>query len=165
MANRATVKGRMLLLAGAVAAVGAAAVLVRTDLLLHRGFGVALDVPRPGLSFEITSAPAQGAVAGDEGYWLTRADVESPALFAKPLAIGDRITIASRDGRERRLEVVDLKALGGSSAHAGRHGHARLLLVTCRVAGEAAERAEAHVRFIIEAESAELAPPAPAKAL
>ena len=40
-----------------------------------------------------------------------------------------------------------------------------LLLVTCRVTGEAAERADAPVRFIIEAEPAVPALPAPAKAL
>ena len=103
----------------------------------------------------------QGAV-GDEGYWLTRAEVESPTPFAKPLAIGDRITIAGRDGRERHLEVVDLKAIGGHHVRATPAVHMRLLLVTCRVVGEGAE---APVRFIIEAEPAEPAAPAPAKAL
>jgi hypothetical protein len=102
---------------------------------------------------------------GDEGYWLTRAEVESPAPFAKPLAVGDRITIAGRDGRERQLEVVDLKAIGGKTVRVAGTAHVRLLLVTCRVTGEAAEQADAPVRFIIEAEPAVPALPAPAKAL
>jgi hypothetical protein len=166
MASSTTVKSRLVVLAGiAVAAVVGAAVL-RTDVLLSRGFGNALDASRPGLSFETTAGKpsAQGAV-GDEGYWLTRAEVESPTPFAKPLAIGDRITIAGRDGRERHLEVVDLKAIGGNSTRAAGAAHPRLLLVTCRIAGEGADRVEAPVRFIVEAEPAAPAVPAPAKAL
>ena len=168
MAYTATVKGRMLVLAGVVVAVATAAgvVAVGNDGLINRGFGNALDPLRPALSFEATTTPTRGAIAGDEGFWLTRSEVESPAPFAKPLAIGDSITIAGRDGRERRLEVVDLKTLGGKATVVGnRHGHGRLLLVTCRVAADAAERAEAPVRFIIEAGPVEAAPPAPAKAL
>ena len=106
-------KSRVVVLAGVAAAVAAGAAVLRTDLLLSRGFGNALDASRPGLSFETAAGKPHGAGAGDEGYWLTRAEVESPTPFAKPLAIGDRITIAGRDGRERQLEVVDLKALGG----------------------------------------------------
>jgi hypothetical protein len=163
MAYRAMVKGRMLVLAGAAAAVAAGVGMARTDLLLSRGFDNALDGLRPGLSFDVAVAPAPRNAAADEGFWLTRADVESPAPFAKPLAVGDSITIAGRDGRERRLEVVDLKAVGSNPAP-GRAPHSRLLLVTCRVAGEAAA-ADAPVRFIVEAEAAETVAPAPAKAL
>ena len=161
-----TMKSRVVVLAGVAAAAAAGAAALHTDLLLSRGFGNALDASRPGLSFETTAGKpsTQGAV-GDEGYWLTRAEVESPTPFAKPLAIGDRITIAGRDGRERQLEVVDLKAIGGHHARATVAVHPRLLLVTCRVAGEAPDRTEAPVRFIIEAEPAAPVAPAPAKAL
>ena len=89
---------------------------------------------------------------------------ERPPPSAKPLAIGDRITIAGRDGRERHLEVVDLKAIGGNTVRATGAAHPRLLLVTCRVSGEG-RPGEAPVRFIVEAEPAEPAVPAPAKAL
>jgi hypothetical protein len=41
----------------------------------------------------------------------------------------------------------------------------RLLLITCRVAGEAADRADAPVRFIIEAEPVLRTLATPAKAL
>jgi hypothetical protein len=168
MASNATLKSRVIVVAGFAVAVAAGAGVLRSDLLLNRGFGNALEASRPGLSFDKVKAkePAHGATAvGDEGYWLTRAEVESPTPFAKPLAVGDRITIAGRDGRERQLEVVDLKAVGGNAARTLRTGGMRLLLVTCRVTGEGADRADAPVRFIIEAEPAVPALPAPAKAL
>lgn len=167
MVSRATLKSRLTVLAGIVIAAAAGAALARTDLLLSRGFGNALDAQRPGLSFEMVTTKEQprGAAAGDEGYWLTRAEVESPTPFGKPLTVGDRITISGHDGAERQLEVVDLKAIGGSSARTGQMAHPRLLLVTCRVAGDTAGQAEASVRFIIEAEPSIPATPAPAKAL
>jgi hypothetical protein len=168
MPSNATLKSRAITVAaGLVFAVAAGVVVMRGDLLLSHGFGHALDASRPGLSFDTAAAkaPTRGAPVGDEGYWLTRAEVESPAPFAKPLAVGDRITIAGHDGRERQLEVVDLKTVGGSAPRALRAGSMRLLLVTCRVTGDSAEQANAPVRFIIEAEPAAPTLPAPAKAL
>ncbi len=160
-------KTRAVVVAGFALAIAAGVGVLRSDLLLNRGFGNALDASRPGLSFDtaLPKAPVQGARVGDEGYWLTRADVESPTPFAKPLAVGDRITIAGREGRERHLEVVDLKAVGGSAARVLRTGAMRLLLVTCRVTGEGADPADAPVRFIIEAEPVARQLPPPAKAL
>ncbi len=162
---------RMIVLSGLALALAAGAGLARTDLFVGPGFGKALEKPRAGLSFDsaATRARAEATAAGDEGYWLTRAEVESPGPFAKPVAIGDRITIAGRDGGERQLEVVDLKAIGGNLVRTGTD-HVRLLLVTCRVVGPAggqpAERAEAPVRFIVEAGPQPMpATPAPAKAL
>ena len=167
MASSPTLKSRVVVLTGIAVAVAAGATVLRTDLLLSRGFGHALEAPRPGLSFDAATAkePKQGVTVGDEGYWLTRAEVESPAPFGKPLAVGDRITIAGRDGRERQLEVMALKLVGDNPARANRALPMRLLLVTCRVTGETGERADAPVRFIIEAEPASPALPAPAKAL
>jgi len=108
MASNATSKSRVIVLSkthaivvtGFALAAAAGVGVMRSDLLLNRGFGHALEASRPGLSFDTvaTKAPAKGATVGDEGYWLTRADVESPSPFAKPLAVGDRITIAGRDG-------------------------------------------------------------------
>lgn len=168
MASSATLKSRVIVLAGVAVAAAAGAAVLRTDLLLSRGFDHALEAPRPGLSFETAASkdPAQATTAGDEGYWLTRAEVESPTPFAKPIAVGDRISIAGRDGHERHLEVVDLKAIGGNVARAAGPAHPRLLLVTCRIVGEGAGLAEAPVRFIVEAEPVAPATPlAPAKAL
>ena len=167
MASNVTFKSRVIVMTAVAVAVAAGAGVLRSDLLLNRGFGNALEASRPGLSFDTvaTKAPTLGATVGDEGYWLTRAEVESPTPFAKPLAVGDRITIAGRDGRERQLEVVDLKAVGGNATRAIHAGGMRLLLVTCRVTGDGADQAAAPVRFIIEAEPAAPALPAPAKAL
>ncbi|HJU31462.1 MAG TPA: hypothetical protein VJ740_08410 [Hyphomicrobiaceae bacterium] len=166
MASKATSKGRMFAAAGLVVAVTAGAGVLRSDLLLNRGFGQALEASRPALSFDTSTADSrpQGATVGDEGFWLTRAEVESPTPFAKPLAVGDRITISGREGRERQLEVVDLRTVGGNARGAG--GTAlRLLLVTCRVSGDGADQANAPVRFIVEAEPSAPVRPAPAKAL
>jgi len=167
MASSPTLKSRVMMLTGIAVAIAAGATVLRTDLLLSRGFGHALEAPRPGLSFDATAPKVlqQGVTVGDEGYWLTRAEVESPAPFGKPLAVGDRITIAGRDGRERQLEVMGLKLVGDNPGRANRALPMRLLLVTCRVTGETGERADAPVRFIIEAEPASLALPTAAKAL
>jgi hypothetical protein len=168
MASKATSRGRVIAMAGCVTAVVVAGVgVMRSDVLLNRGFGHALQMARPGLSFDGSATKVQdrASAVGDEGYWLTRAEVESPAPFAKPLAVGDRITIAGHDGRERQLQVVDLRAVGGNAARPLRSGGMRLLLVTCRVTGEAGDRADAPVRFIIEAEPVTRALPTPAKAL
>ena len=166
MASRATSKGRIFAAAGLAVAVMAGAGVLRSDLLLNRGFGQALEASRPALSFDTSTADPrpQSTTVGDEGFWLTRAEVESPTPFAKPLAVGDRITISGREGRERQLEVVDLRSVGGNARGTGSHA-LRLLLVTCRVSGDGADQASAPVRFIIEAEPAAPARPAPAKAL
>jgi len=168
MASNMTSQSRVIAVAGiAMAVVGAGVGVLRSDLLLDRGFGNALQATRPGLSFDAAAARSQdhAAAVGDEGYWLTRSEVESPAPFAKQLAVGDRISIAGRDGRERQLEVVDLKAIGGNAVRPLRAGGMRLLLVTCRVTGEVPDRADAPVRFVIEAEPMQRALAAPAKAL
>jgi hypothetical protein len=145
------------LLSAVMGALAVAAGVLYSDRLLSDGFDRALALSRDGLSFDaVPSRRPSPAAAGDEGFWLTKAEVESPAPFAKPLAVGDRITIAGSDGRERRLEVVDLKAVGGD---AGRSAvRSRLLLVSCRVTGKASESAEAMVRFLIEVAAPESVP-------
>jgi hypothetical protein len=154
-------KAFFLLLSGVAGVLAVAAGVLYSDRLLSNGFEKALALSREGLSFDAApSRLSSASAAGDEGFWLTQAEVQSPAPFAKPLAVGDRITIVGSDGRERRLEVVDLKAVGGRVAAA----RGRLLLVSCRVTGKASEAAEATVRFLIEVAAPESVPP-PAKAL
>lgn len=154
MLHTATSKARVIALAGCatLAAVGAA--LWQTDLLVARGFGKALEVVKPTLSFQpATKGNHRQAVAGDEGYWLTRADVESPTPFAKPLSLGDRITISGSDGRAHQLEIVDLKAVATTlPVSAGGQALPRLLIVTCRSVGEAGPQG-GQVRFIVEADA------------
>ena len=116
MLYTATSKARVIALAGFAAVTVVGAALWHTDLLVARGFGKALEGAKPTLSFQPATkkgTPVQ-TVAGDEGYWLTRAEVESPTPFAKPLSLGDRITISGGDGRTQQLEIVDLKAVAGT---------------------------------------------------
>ena len=162
MRRGATSKACVLLLSGVVGALAVGAGVLYSDRLLTNGFDRALALSRDGLSFDAAPSRRPSPASGDEGFWLTRAEVESPAPFAKPLAVGDRITIVGSDGRERRLEVVDLKAVGGNTGRSAPRG--RLLLVSCRVTGKASESAEAMVRFLIEVAAPESVP-APAKAL
>ncbi len=171
MLRCATSKSRLIALGGLAVTIAAGAASVwPTDLLLSRGFGKALQSARPALSFSPTavSERTDRPIAGDEGYWLTRAEVQSPTPFAKPLAIGDRITISGGDGRQRQLEVIDLKAIGGTIAV--RNGPAaaqpHLTLVTCNVIGEGPKRAsDGPVRFIVEVEPVEAVPTPAAKTL
>ena len=87
MLYTATSKARVIALAGLAAVTGGrGAALWHTDLLVARGFGKALEGAKPTLSFQPATkkgTPVQ-TVAGDEGYWLTRAEVESPTPFAEP---------------------------------------------------------------------------------
>ena len=165
MLRNASLNGRLLLFAGGAAAALAGAGALRADLMVGLGFGTILGAQDAPLPFEVSASGGlqQLNQVGDEGYWLTRGEVESPAPFAKGLTVGDRITIAGRDGRERVLEVIDLKAIGEPLAKAVTGPTPmRLLLVTCR-AIDASER-EAHVRFIIEREPTEPAPVQPSVA-
>lgn len=164
MLRTATQKGRLVLAAGCAVAALAGAGALRADLMVSHGFGKAFGTQKAALPFEtVPSGRQRNAQVGDEGYWLTRAEVQSPAPFDKRLAIGDRITIAGRDGRERSLEVADLKAIGASLIKvATGTAPLRLLLVTCRIVDATERESEVLVRFIIEGEAAEsAAPPAP----
>lgn len=155
MLRNAIRNGRLLLLAGCAVAIAAGAGALRADLMVSHGFGKILSQHTAALPFETAASGSQrSAQVGDEGYWLTRAEVESPAPFAKRLAIGDRITISGNDGRERVLEVVDLKAIGEPlTKTVTGTTPMRLLLVTCRIV-DGGER-DTPVRFIIEGEPAE----------
>jgi hypothetical protein len=156
-------KSRVVLLSASAIAAMAAAGMLRIDRMLSLGFDQALETSRPGLSFGPPAGSSQGT-AGDEGYWLSRADVESSTPLFKPLSVGDRITISGSDRRERKLEVIDLKAIGDPILRAGTNAaQTRLLLVTCKVMN--GDGSEAPVRFIVEAEAPAPAAPAPSKAL
>jgi hypothetical protein len=159
----AALKGRLALAAGGIAAAALAIGALRADLFVTQQFTQALS--RQGLAnLDPHAGPrVAGAQSGDEGYWLTRSEVASPSPFDKQLTVGDRITIAGRDGRARTLEVVDIKIVGEPlvPAVAG-SAPPRLLMVTCHViAAEGETEVKAPVRFIIEAETPE---PTPARA-
>jgi hypothetical protein len=152
-------KGRLLMAASLVLAVAGGAALLGTQSQIGQGFEKALKVPRGELSFAPTSHPVDTR-PGDEGYWLTRAEVQSPMALAKPMVIGDRITITGTDGRERKLEVTDVKAIGT----AGKASPVSLLLITCRVT-EGGSQESTHVRFIVEGESPKITGTPVAKSL
>jgi hypothetical protein len=161
MLRNAILNGRLLLLAGCAAAALAGAGALRADLMVSHGFVRVFGAQHAPSPFEVAApgGPQRLAQVGDEGYWLTRAEVESPALFAKRLAVGDRITISGREGRERVLEVIDLKGIGEPLTKVLTGATPmRLLLVTCRIVDGGEREAQAPVRFIIEGEPAD--PPA-----
>jgi hypothetical protein len=166
MLRHATRRGRPIVLAAGILTGVATAALISTGLQVSRGFEQALQSRQAGLSFETTHAASRNssAIAGDGGFWLTRAEVDSPTPFAKPLAVGDRITIAGKGGRVTSLEVADITAVGGGIVRTGT-GQTQLLLVTCRVVGAAGEQTQHPVRFIVESGSSEPLAPAPSKAL
>jgi hypothetical protein len=150
-------KGRVLMLAGCAAAALAGAAALRADLMVAHGFKQALGAHNGKSSLDLVSQGRRlQAEVGDEGYWLTRADVASTTSFSKPLTIGDRITISDRNGRERRLQVVDVKSIGVPLFRtAAGAPTARLVQVICRDIDAPERDREAMVRFIIESDMAE----------
>lgn len=144
-----------------VAALGVAAVALSaavyslgSDAVLERGFEKAFA------SLDGAAALAQGAgktadkgadVVTTAGEHLRVSKVAHNAdAFAKPVSIGDRITIAS-GGRERTLHVVKVDQLDSSIVPASSANPAPLLLVTC--SDEKNPKARP-VRFLIEADEA-----------
>jgi hypothetical protein len=104
------------------------------------------------------------AGAADGGFWLSKADATDViAPFTGPMAVGDRITVKSGDGRERILEVVDVRALHAPVSRASDAATFGLHVVTCAIVGQPEARP---VRFIVEAETPDASvPQGKAKAL
>lgn len=140
-------RSRLIPVAALALAAAMGAVVARAPLSMSDGFEKALNTSRGELTFKPTTHAADNK-PGDEGYWLTRAEMQSPALFAKPVAVGDRIAISGADGVERKLEVVDVKAIGSAPKAKG-SDTVSLMLVTARVVDEGTEEKPV-VRFIVE---------------
>jgi hypothetical protein len=131
-----------------VAAAGlsaAALMLGNGDAVVERGFERALasmaDQPQ-------SAKTTASGLAGNGQFWLTHVVHDAGATFTKPVAVGDRITIAS-GGRERNLRVVDVAKLDSSIVPASSERPAPLLLVTCR---DEASPTSRPVRLLIEAD-------------
>ena len=159
-------KTRVTLLTACLIAGAAGAAVMRTDLLLGRSLGTALQQSSSELSFDGVQSAARTAPVGDEGIWLTRATTDRSSPFAKPILVGDHITIASARGDSRQFEVTAMKALGadGTPAAEGNLAPSRLMLVVCRLI-DASDREPRYVRFIVEMPAAEAAAPTQPKAL
>jgi hypothetical protein len=125
---------------------GAALILGNSDAVVERGFQRALAE----MTADQTTARKSTTVAGSEDFWLTHVVHKNAPLTAKPVSIGDSVTISS-GGRERVFRVVDIDELDSKiipiSSSSSRL--ARLLLVTCR---DEADPNGRPVRLVIEAD-------------
>jgi len=144
VATRTSVTALSLVLAG-MAALG----LSSTERLLGQSVSAGLVTAQA----RTPSLP----VAGSESFWLSSHEAEgvlkTASLGSKPVALGDRITIASGSGSQRVWEVVELRPISGSilPTAAGTPTSAQLLLVTCRDVGAASVGGNL-MRIVIEGE-------------
>ena len=139
-----------LLLTAAAGAAGAIALMPgSSDAMLSRSFESALARRAEVQSVAVVRSPA--IPAGDH-LWLSRAESSAPFGLGKPVATGDRISIATADGPERVLEVIDVHAIGSGGTRAEASGSSRFELVTAKVVGDAAGRL---IRFIVEGDDAD----------
>ena len=141
--------GTMLAAAGLLAVTGVAAwQQTSPDDVLARSYGQALgDIDT---SWGSRHAGNVWLSAGRGGFGSDLA-----GLVANPLAVGDRITIATRAGEPQVVEVVALEEIEGAAVGLG---SARLQVVTGRPVG-AAEAAKVRFLFAVEPTPAKL--PAP----
>lgn len=130
----------------AAAGLGAAALsLGNGDAVVERGFERAFANMSEQTDATRTATPA---ISGSEDFWLTHVVHDAGSIFAKPVSVGDHITINS-GGHERVLDVVDVAKLDSSLVLASTERPTPLLLVTCRDRSNPTSRP---VRFLIEAE-------------
>lgn len=123
---------------------GAAAIaLGNGEAVVERGFQRAIA----NMDGKPSGQKGFPVVAGSEEFWLTHVVHDAGAPAAKPVAVGDRITIAS-NGAQRVLNVVTVDKLDSQVLPISSERPTPLLLVTCR--DEANPQARP-VRFLIEA--------------
>jgi hypothetical protein len=152
MPRSATQKGRLTILAGCAAALLVTLGALRADLIVSHGFVKAFGAQEAPLPFDATTQSGTLQHAG-QTYSLTRAEDGSLPHFAQRLTIGDRITIAGRDGRERILVVLELKPLGDhplTPIAANANAKPTRMLVICRLVGGTDLEAQVPVEFVIE---------------
>lgn len=123
---------------------GAAAItLGNGEAVVERGFQRAI-ANMDGTTAQRKVLPV---IAGSEDFWLTHVVHDAGATATKPVAVGDRITIAS-GGAERVLNVVTVDRLDSEVLPISSERPTPLLLITCRDEGNPQARP---VRFLIEA--------------
>lgn len=130
--------------------------LGNSDRLVASSFASALKSNAASANPAAATRSDSGLVqlSGSEEFWLdvrTPAPGTVPVALNDPLQLGDLITFAS-GGRERRLEVVDIRPIGDvAMGTTGPAPIAQLMLVTCR---DMAARDAHPVRFVIEKDDA-----------
>ena len=156
MLRTATQKGRLILVAGLVAAAAAGAAALRADLMVSYGFDAAFGTRRAALPFDLAGSGSRMAgELGEDADALSLAKFEGSAPFERRPAVGDRFPIVGRDGRARTLEVVSIRPVREPLLRiASGAAPARLLLVVCRIVEAPAPEARELVRFMIEVEEA-----------
>jgi hypothetical protein len=164
MPQSAMHKGRLVILAGCAAALVVTLCALRADLLVSRGFAKAFGSQGAPLSFDATAVSGTLEHQG-ELFSLTRSEDGALPPFARRLAVGDRITITGRDGRQRSLIVVDIKPLSDPLTRVASHPQPERLLVTCRVLEGNAADSQSQVQFLIQDHVPETPPPSVGKAL
>ncbi|WP_072376007.1 hypothetical protein [Hyphomicrobium sp. NDB2Meth4] len=127
------------------AGLGAAAVtLGNGEAVVERGFQRAIA----NMDADAGAKRAAPVVAGTEEFWLTHVVHDAGTATAKPVSVGDRITISS-NGTQRVLNVVTVDRLDNQVLPVSSTAHPTpLILVTCR--DEANPQARP-VRFLLEA--------------
>ena len=128
---------------------GVALTLGNSDAVVEHGFERALAKMSIG---QDGAAGKSTTVAGSEDFWLTHVDQKGSPLTAKPVAIGDKVTISS-DGRKRVLRVVEIDELDSKiiPVSSSSPRPARLLLVTTQ---DESNRNARPIRFVIEEDDA-----------
>lgn len=130
-------------LGAAAFGLGAGAVMLGNgEAVVERGFQRAIA------NLDDGARKPRPVIAGSEEFWLTHVVHQTDPAIAKPVAVGDRITITS-NGAERVLNVVDIDRLSSQILPITSERPTPLLLVTCR---DAAEPGARPVRFLIEAD-------------
>lgn len=165
MANFLTASRLPLAALGFAAAGITAMSLASTDALIDRSVSASLGAAQ--------RSDRGLPVAGSEAFWLSRHETAAEAdvgasLLGKPIALGDRVTIASANGDARVLEVVALSPLDQALVRtSGEAAGPSLVLVTCRELVTGSSRHAYTVRFIVESDhvAGPMPKPAPEKVL
>lgn len=115
------------------------------DGLVERSVADAMD------HAEVQGASANTPVRSFDPAHIRLSSLPSGHAFGNPVAVGDRITLAQRDGGTATYEVVEVRPLSAQALGAEAHSGPNLMLVT---ATTGAGRVPAQtIRFIFDGEA------------
>lgn len=143
-AYRKALPGVPVLALVAIAGLGSltAWLLLRPEVTLRRSFEAALTGQRSVIG---DVAIAEKSL-DRQHLWLSRSD-DQPIGSTGSIEVGARIEISDRDGRARRLEVVDVRRIELDPASAGERSP-HLIMVSCREVGAPGKGV---IRFLMDA--------------